>query len=96
MHAEGIVPAKMPGSSHAQRDVDSEIATFKNYLTRKEPSLRVTKKALTTVATWADTHNKPVMLGDIPWGLKRNNLMQTHHLTTLRDINEAAMYESHD
>ena len=70
--------------------------TYKNYLTRKEPSLRITKKAITTVATWADVHNKPIILGDIPWGLKRNNLMQTHHLNTLRDINEKAMFISHD
>ena len=87
LRSEGIVAAKMPGSIHAQRDVDAEIETYKNYLTRREPSLRITKKALTTVATWADVHNKPIILGDMPWGLKRNNLMQTHHLTTLREIN---------
>ena len=57
--------------------------------------MRLTKKALTTVATWADMHNKPVLLGDIPWKLKRHNLLQEHHMTTMQDYAQAAMLHSH-
>ena len=57
--------------------------------------MRITKKALTTVATWADMHNKPIMLGDIPWGLKRYNLMQSNHMMNLNEMCDEAMFQSH-
>ena len=57
--------------------------------------MRVTKKALTTVATWADMHNKPIMLSDIPWRLKRHNLLQNYHMLNLQEYLDQAMYVSH-
>ena len=48
--------------------------------------MRVSKKALTVAATWADMHNKPVMLGDIPWQLLRYNLVQENHMVNLQEM----------
>ena len=76
-------------------EIEEEIAQYRNYLTQKEPSMRITKKALTTVATWADMHNKPIMLGDIPWQLKRYNLLQKNHLMNLTEMCHEAMLKSH-
>ena len=67
LRAEGIVAGRLVRGRQSQEDIDAQVNKFQNYLTRKEPSMRVTKKALTTVATWADMHIKPILLGDIPW-----------------------------
>ena len=75
--------------------IDEEVSRYRNYLTRKEPSMRVSKKALTVAATWADMHQKPVMLGDIPWQLKRYNLLQENHLVSLQEMLTDSMYASH-
>jgi hypothetical protein len=42
-------------------------------LTTKNSTVRVSKQALTTVATWADMHKKQVVLADLPNNLKRVN-----------------------
>ena len=41
-----------------EEDLNYEIARYRNYMTRPEPSMRITKKALTTVATWAEMDQK--------------------------------------
>ena len=66
----GMIVSKL---KNREEDLNYEIARYRNYMTRPEPSMRITKKALTTVATWAEMHNKQVLIGDIPWGLKRYN-----------------------
>ena len=58
--------------------------------------MRVTKKALTAVATWADMHNKPILLGEIPWRLKRYNLLQMYHMMNLTKYCDEAMFVSHE
>ena len=58
--------------------------------------MRISKKALTTVATWADMHNKPILLGDIPWELKRHNILQDNHMLNLQGMCDEAMYKSHE
>ena len=58
--------------------------------------MRVTKKAITTVATWADMHNKPIMLSDIPWQLKRYNLMQSDHMSLMQEMLLESLFGSHD
>ena len=75
--------------------MNEQIIRYRNYMTKQEPSMRITKKALTTVATWADMHKRQIILGDIPWGLKRYNLLQDHHLLDLQEINEKAMFTAH-
>lgn len=75
LRAEGIVAGRL---QRPVKDADllmQEIDQYRNYLTKRDPSTRVSKKALTTVATWADMHNKPIMLADIPRTLKRYNLL---------------------
>jgi hypothetical protein len=57
--------------------------------------MRISKKALTTVATWAEMHEKPVMLGDIPWGLKRFNIAQQYHLIELKQLYEEICFNAH-
>ena len=88
----GIIVSKL---KNTEEDLNEEIARYRNYMTRAEPSMRVTKKALTTVATWAEMHNKQVMIGDIPWGLKRFNLMQETHILELREHLEKALFTAH-
>lgn len=39
-------------------DLNEQIVRYRNYMTKREPSMRVTKKALTTVATWAEMHKR--------------------------------------
>ena len=95
LRSEGIVAGRLQKPGKDIEELEDEISQYRNYLTRREPSMRITKKALTTVATWADMHNKPVMLGDIPWGLKRHNLLQTNHMMNLTEMTEKAMYQSH-
>ena len=84
LRSEGIMPGRLNSSTEIDEDISEEIGQYRNYLTRREPSMRITKKALTVAATWADMHQKPVLLGDIPWQLKRHNLLQTNHLTSLQ------------
>ena len=94
LRSSGIVAAKR--SQHATGlELAEEIVQYQNYLTVKEPSMRISKKALTTVATWAEMHEKPVLLGDIPWGLKKYNIAQSNHLTNLRTLYENTMNMSH-
>ena len=68
LRSEGIMPSRL-GSSTSEDDINEEVRNYRNYLTRREPSMRITKKALTVAATWADKHSKPIVLGDIPWQL---------------------------
>ena len=96
LRSEGIVAGRLRQGNRVREEVEEEISQYRNYLTRREPSMRITKKALTAVATWADNHNKPVLLGDIPWQLKRYNLLQTHHLMDLGELIGSAFYEAHD
>lgn len=96
LRSEGIVAGRLPGTSYKEAELSEEISRYRNYLTRREPTMRITKKALTTVATWADMHNKPIMLGDIPWQLKRYNLLQTHHMMNIGTVCSKAMYQAHN
>ena len=95
LRSEGIVAGRLLKPAKDIGELEDEISQYRNYLTQKEPSMRITKKALTTVATWADMHNKPIMLGDIPWGLKRYNLMQSNHMMNLNEMCDEAMFQSH-
>ena len=74
---------------------DERIVRYLNYMTKPEPSMRITKKALTTVATWAEMHKRQIILGDIPWGLKRYNILQDNHLLDLKDMSKEAMFTAH-
>ena len=88
----GMIVSKL---KNTELDLNEEIARYRNYMTRPEPSMRITKKALTTVSTWAEMHNRNVLIGDIPWGLKRYNLMQEHHILELREYLEKALFTAH-
>lgn len=83
LRQEGIVAGRLSEGAFSNDIVNEQISTYRNYLTRREPSMRISKKALTVAATWADMHNKPVMLGDIPWQLKRHNLLQESHMMNM-------------
>ena len=48
-----VSPARRP-----ETDLNEEIVKYQNYMTKQEPSMRITKKALTTVATWAEMHKR--------------------------------------
>lgn len=63
LKSQGIVVAP---TFKDQPDTNETVINYQNYLTKPEPQIRVSKKALTTVATWCDSHNKPVMLADLP------------------------------
>lgn len=57
--------------------------------------MRISKKALTTVAAWADNHSKPIMLAEIPTALKRYNTLQENHLLEMQKLIKRAFLESH-
>lgn len=63
-------------------------------MTKPEPQLRVSKKALTTVATWSENHNKKILLGDIPRAHLLYNTLQDHHLLDLQEIVRKVFYTS--
>ena len=72
LRSQGIVAASLTNEDKSLKE--TRIAKFQNYLTEKS-SVRVSKQALTTVATWADMHKKPILLGDLPDTLKRVSLI---------------------
>jgi hypothetical protein len=47
-------------------NVNLKVASYQNYLTKGEPSLRISKQALAAVATWCDNHQRNVVLSEIP------------------------------
>jgi len=62
----GIVVAhkykKTMAEQEGDRDINERVVAYQNYLTSQQDtnasaSVRVSKKALTTVATWAEMHN---------------------------------------
>jgi hypothetical protein len=61
LRQQGMVVAPTSGVNSSEH-----ILRYENYLTKKEPHLRVNKIALTTVATWCDNHQKQVVLADLP------------------------------
>lgn len=63
LRSQGMVVAP---SSSLTESKDERIIKYQNYLTKPEPHLRVSKKALTTIATWAENHNRPIVLGELP------------------------------
>jgi hypothetical protein len=65
---------------------NEQVMRFSNYLTDKVPHQRVSKKALTVVATWAEHHKRPVMLGSIPRPLQLHNMLQSYHLLDLQEM----------
>lgn len=69
--------------SEPDRDLNEEIVRYQNYLTKKNNSVRVSKKALTTVATWAEMHNSEVVLAEVPSTLHKYNVLQDYHLLDL-------------
>lgn len=58
-------------------DINERVAGYQNYLTSKDniASVRISKKALTTVATWAEMHDSNIMLADLPMSLAKYNLI---------------------
>lgn len=46
--------------------MSKQILGYQNYMDDPQPYFRLNQDALTTVATWAENHNKPVLLGDLP------------------------------
>ena len=76
LRSTGVFPTKLSSDATIEQMRGEELKKYKNYLTTKDPSMRISKKALTTVAAWADNHNKPVMLAEIPTALKRYNTLQ--------------------
>ena len=42
--------------------------------------MRLDKQAITAAATWADNHQKSIIVSDIPRDLFIYNTLQSHHL----------------
>ena len=71
------------------------IASYQNYLTKGEPSLRISKQALAAVATWCDNHQRDVVLADIPQKLFLQNQLQQHHLLDVVEMLRKVFYLSY-
>jgi hypothetical protein len=56
------------------------------------PELRIDKKAMATVALWAENHNKPVLLGELPRSHFMFNTVQDNHLLDLYDALNRTFY----
>ena len=65
--------------------MNKQILRYENYMQSPKPYWRLNQEALTTVATWAENHNKPVMLGDLPRQHFLYNALQDLHLLDLYD-----------
>ena len=56
--------------------------------------MRLTKKTITATATWADNHQRSVLLSEIPRDLFVLNTLQSHHLVDLQDMVRQVLYTS--
>lgn len=83
-----------PSSSSIDKS-DERLVNYQNFMTSKEPHLRVTKKALTTVATWCENHQRSVVLGDIPRTQMLYNTMQEFHLLDMQKMLREVLYHSY-
>ena len=95
LRSTGVFPTKLSSDATIEQMRGKELKKYKNYLTTKDPSMRISKKALTTVAAWADNHHKPVMLAEIPTALKRYNTLQQNHLLEMQKLIESSFLWSH-
>ena len=78
LRQSGIVVAhKFKSTLKEHGDLNERVADYQNYLTTKDliAHVRVSKKALTTVATWGEMHDSNILLADIPMELQKYNLM---------------------